>query len=124
VAFVNIMELVERSKDNVTVQRVFGEPIQHGDVTVIPVAKIAHGGGGGMGSRGPSLSPSEEAESGGGGGFGYTASPAGVFVIKNGEVRWQPAVDVNRIVIGGQLVGIVLLLVVRAVLRRAFKKRR
>jgi uncharacterized spore protein YtfJ len=119
---VDIMEQMERSKDNVTVKRVFGEPIQNGDVTVIPVARIAHGGGGGMGSRQPSLD--KEGESGSGGGFGYTATPAGVFVIKDGEVRWQPAVDVNRIVLGGQIVGIVLLLVVRAVLKRTLKRRR
>ncbi|MGW4967201.1 spore germination protein GerW family protein [Nonomuraea sp. NPDC004186] len=44
-----ILELVERSKDAATVQRVFGEPIQHGDVVDIPVARVTHGGGGGGG---------------------------------------------------------------------------
>ncbi|MEV0822171.1 spore germination protein GerW family protein [Nonomuraea rubra] len=113
----DIMELVEQSKDAATVKRVFGEPIQHGDVVVIPVAKVAQGGGGGQGQG-----KSEKGEEGGGsgGGFGFGASPAGVFVLKDGDVLWRPAVDVNRIVIGGQLVAVVLLLTLRTI----FKKRR
>ncbi|MFC7108311.1 spore germination protein GerW family protein [Nonomuraea rubra] len=111
------MELVEQSKDAATVKRVFGEPIQHGDVVVIPVAKVAQGGGGGQGQG-----KSEKGEEGGGsgGGFGFGASPAGVFVLKDGDVLWRPAVDVNRIVIGGQFVAVVLLLTLRTI----FKKRR
>ncbi|MBT2225751.1 sporulation protein [Nonomuraea sp. NEAU-A123] len=119
----NFMELVERSKDSVTVKRVFGDPIQQGDVTVIPVARIIQGGGGGMGrqeaSSGPDAVPGGE---GGGGGFGYGAIPAGVYVVKDGDVRWQPAVDVNRIVIGGQIVAVVLLLTIRAILKKSRKR--
>ena len=33
--------------------------------------------------------------SGEGGGFGVVARPAGAYVIKDGRVRWRPAVDVN-----------------------------
>ncbi|MCP2358782.1 putative spore protein YtfJ [Nonomuraea thailandensis] len=111
------MELVEQSKDAATVKRVFGEPIQHGDIVVIPVARVAQGGGGGQGQG-----KGEKGEEGGGsgGGFGFGATPAGVFVLKNGDALWRPAVDVNRIVIGGQLVAVVLLLTLRTI----FKKRR
>lgn len=108
--------MVERTKDTATVKRVFGEPIQHGDVVVIPVARVAQGGGGGQGQG-----KNEEGEGGGSGlGFGLGATPAGVFVVKDGDVQWRPAVDVNRIVLGGQIVAIVLLLTVRTI----FKKRR
>ncbi|MER6950596.1 spore germination protein GerW family protein [Nonomuraea sp. NPDC000554] len=113
----DIMELAGQSTDVVTVKRVFGEPIQRGDVTVIPVARVAQGGGGGMGRR-----EGENPEQGGGGGFGFGATPAGVFVIKDGDVRWQPAVDVNRIVLGGQIVAVVLLLTVRAILKKRRKR--
>jgi hypothetical protein len=41
----------------------------------------------------------------------------GVFVIQGGEVAWRPSVDVNRIVLGAQVVAIVALLAVRAVVR-------
>ncbi|NRQ36284.1 sporulation protein [Nonomuraea sp. NN258] len=107
----DLKELMEQAKDAVTVQRVFGEPIHHGDVVVIPVAKIAQGGGGGSGQG-------KEGEQGGGGGFGFGAHPAGVYVIKNGDVRWEPAIDVNRIVLAGQLVGIALLLTIRAFIKK------
>ncbi|MFI6603392.1 spore germination protein GerW family protein [Nonomuraea sp. NPDC050536] len=112
----DIMQLVEKSKDAATVGRVFGEPIHQGDVTVIPVAKVIQGSGGGMGKG------EAEAE-GGGAGFGLGAAPAGVFVIKDGDVRWQPVVDVNRIVLGGQIVAVVLLLTIRTILKRHLKRR-
>ncbi|BAL90989.1 hypothetical protein AMIS_57690 [Actinoplanes missouriensis 431] len=54
---------------------------------------------------------------GAGGGFGFSARPAGVYVIKDGCVSWRPAVNVNAIVAGGQLVLVVAFLVARSVLR-------
>jgi len=39
-------------------------------------------------------------------------------VIREGTVSWQPAVDVTRIVLQGQVVAIVALLVVRSLVRR------
>ncbi|MCB7137812.1 hypothetical protein [Cellulosimicrobium marinum] len=40
--------------------------------------------------------------SGGGGGFGVRVKATGVYVVDAQGVRWQPAVDVNRVVLGGQ----------------------
>ncbi|GIH94659.1 spore germination protein GerW family protein [Planobispora siamensis] len=116
----DIMDVIDQAKDNATVNRVFGEPITREGVTVVPVAKIASGGGGGRGKQEGGQHPGE----GSGGGYGLSATPAGVFVIKDGEVRWQPAVDVNRIVLGGQIVGVVLLLTARAIVRMATRRRR
>lgn len=107
----DVQELLSKITDNLSVGRVFGEPIAHGDVLVVPVARIRGGGGGGSGT-GPTT------EGGGGGGGGIDARPAGVFVIHQGSVDWQPAVDVTRIVIGAQVVSVVLALVVRSILRR------
>ncbi|MFI9591637.1 spore germination protein GerW family protein [Nonomuraea sp. NPDC052265] len=117
----DIKELLEQSKDAVTVRRVFGEPIRHGDVLVVPVARVAQGGGAGHGQGRDGKG--EEIGSGGGGGFGYSATPAGVFVIKDGEVRWRPAVDVNRIVLGGQLVGLALVLTIRTIFKKWHRRR-
>ena len=83
--------------------------IDQDGVTVLPVAKV--GGGGGTGS-GP-----ENAGGGTGGGLGLSAKPLGVYVIKDGKVSWRPAVDVNKIVLGGQLVMATALLVVRAIIK-------
>ena len=47
--FAPIAELLERS---LSIRHVYGEPVQRGDTTVIPVAKVAYGFGAG-GGRGP-----------------------------------------------------------------------
>jgi uncharacterized spore protein YtfJ len=106
----NPQETLTRAQDVMAVRRVFGDPIQLEGATVLPVAKIRGGGGGGQGSR--------AGDEGGGVGFGVSAQAAGVYVIRNGHARWRPAVDVNRIVAGGQLVAITAILVLGPILRR------
>jgi uncharacterized spore protein YtfJ len=104
--------------DVLTVKRVFGEAYQVDGLTVIPVAKLNGGGGGGGGEgTGPDQTG---AGTGGGMGFGARARPVGVYVIKDGEVTWRPAVDVVPIILGVQA------LVVAAVLslRRSLSRRR
>ena len=44
-----IAELFER---NINIRHVYHEPVRHGDLTVIPVAKVAFGFGAGVGRRG------------------------------------------------------------------------
>jgi uncharacterized spore protein YtfJ len=110
------LAFIERARDVLTVRRVFGEPIQQGGVTVIPAAHV-RGGGGGGGGQGPN------GEGGSGGGFGVAASPAGVYVVKNGTVRWEPAFDLNRTVLVGQIVGIVALLTLRSVVKALTRRR-
>ena len=48
-----IAELLERS---LSIRHVYGEPVQHGDTTVIPVAQVAYGFGAG-GGQGPARVP-------------------------------------------------------------------
>jgi hypothetical protein len=52
-----------------------------------------------------------------GGGFGLRAMPAGMYVIKNGEVSWRPALDINRIIAGAQIVVALSLLTLRAIMK-------
>jgi len=94
--------------------RAFGEPVAQGGVVLLPVAKISGlaAGGGGTGPADQSGQPE-----GSGGGFGTSVKGLGVFILKDGKVSWRPAIDVNRIVLGGQLVAITALLVVRGILR-------
>jgi uncharacterized spore protein YtfJ len=108
-------ELMTQARDALTVKRVFGEPYERDGVTVIPAAVIRGGAGGGQGEG---ADGEARTGSGTGGGFGLTAKPAGVYIIEGNQVRWQPAVDINRIVLGGQIVAIVALLVLRGVVRR------
>lgn len=100
----DVNELLGRAQDALAAKRVFGEPIQQGEVTVIPAARVAGGGGGGQG-EGP-----QGQGTGFGSGFGVSAHPAGIFVVKQGRVRWRPALDINRIILGGQIVAATALL--------------
>jgi hypothetical protein len=64
------------------------------------------GGGGGNGTD-------DAGQQGEGGGFGLVAWPAGAYVIKDGEVTWRPALDLNRLAAAAASV-VVAVLVTRA----------
>jgi uncharacterized spore protein YtfJ len=108
--------MVEKARDTLTVKRVFGDPYERNGVVVIPAASIAGGGGGG--SDAEKMESGQRAGAGAGAGFGVVAKPAGMYVITGDTVKWQPAVDVNRIIVGGQIVAIAFLLVVRSLIKR------
>lgn len=108
---------VEVAGDALHVRRVFGEAYRDGDTLIIPVAKVFGGAGTGYGEGSMGADASERDGSGGGGGFGVRAKPVGVYVVREGKVQWQPALDLNRVILGGQLVGAVALLVLGRVLR-------
>jgi uncharacterized spore protein YtfJ len=48
-AMMKATDVVARAQDVLTVQRVFGAPIERNGLTVIPVARFAAGGGAGNG---------------------------------------------------------------------------
>jgi uncharacterized spore protein YtfJ len=101
----NVDELLSGAREAMSVRSVFGEPIEEDGVTVIPVAKAGVGGGGGSDTEGNGGGGGgSDTEGNGGGGFGLAGKPAGAYVIRDGEVKWRPAVDPNRIVVGWQLV--------------------
>jgi uncharacterized spore protein YtfJ len=103
----NVDEMVQGTHEAMNVRRVYGDPIEKDGLTLIPVASVAGGGGGGG-----------DKDQNGGGGFGLSAKPIGAYVIKGGEVSFQPTVDVNRAILGGQVIAIFLILALRAILKR------
>lgn len=102
------------------VRRAFGEPIERDGVTLVPVARVA--GGSGFGSGDGQWEEAGGTKAGGGagsgGGFGVGVYPVGVYVVRGGDVRWEPAFDLNRAVIGGQLLGALALVIIARALRR------
>ena len=112
------MTRIEGIKDALTVRRLFGDAYEIDGVTVIPVAVVRGGAGGGGGEGTGDQNGNVGTGVGGGMGFGINARPVGVYVVKNGEVTWQPAVDVMRIVVGGQFLALVAILAVRSLFRR------
>jgi uncharacterized spore protein YtfJ len=109
----NVQEILEKAQDTVTVKRVYGTPIEKDGLTIIPAASVGGGGGGGGGP----------ADSGSGVGFGMQARPVGAFVIKDGEVRWEPAIDATRIALRGMLIPIVFAFVARSIVKTLAKRR-
>jgi uncharacterized spore protein YtfJ len=107
----DVGKTIQDARDAITVRRVFGDPYEKNGVTVIPAAKVQGGAGGGTG-EGP-----EGAGRGGGSGFGVNVRPAGAFVIKGDDVAWRPAVDVNRVILGAQVVAILALLLARSIVK-------
>ncbi len=61
-------------------------------------------------------------EAKGGAGFGVSSRPVGAFVIKDSDVRWEPAIDVNRLILMAQVVVIAALLTVRVIVKTRAKR--
>ena len=114
----DVLDAVREAVGRAGADAVFGEPVHHDGIVVLPVARVSGGGGGGEGEGGPTDAKRPEAMGrGNGGGFGVSARPVGAFVIRDGAVSWRPAVDVNKVILGAQVVVVVGLLVLRAALR-------
>ena len=108
-----VMDVVNEAKSAMRVSEVFGTPYEKDGITIIPAAKIAGGAGGGGDQQNPQA---------GGVGFGVSSRPVGAFVIKDGDVRWQPSIDVNRVVLMAQVVALAALLTVRAIVKARAKR--
>jgi uncharacterized spore protein YtfJ len=106
----DVKETFEAARGSLTVPRVYGEPYERNGVTVIPAASVQGGAGGGSGEE-------PEGKTGGGGGFGMRARPVGAYVIRGEQVNWEPALDLNRVILGGQVVAVLALLVLRSIRR-------
>jgi uncharacterized spore protein YtfJ len=113
----SVTKTIDQARDALTVKRVFGEPYERDGITIIPAASVRGGAGGGGGSD-------AEGAGGGGTGFGLMARPAGAFLIREGRAVWQPSVDINRIVLGAQVVAVVAILAWRSVVRARIRAAR
>lgn len=118
----SVLSTIRATRDAMTVEKVFGDPYRTDGVTVIPVARVRGGAGGGAGEgSGPATETAIEDESdtsersgakgegsGLGAGFGIMAVPVGVYEIRDGEAVWKPAVDVNRMIRGFQVMAAII----------------
>ena len=113
----DVGNLLMNASDDLSVRRAFGAAYENDDMLIIPVAMVAGGGGGGTGRprhRDPAAGPDSPPEGGpaghdatpqdsgrteAGGGFGALVLPAGAYVVKGGQVRWVPAVDMTIVVL-------------------------
>ncbi|MGA8361335.1 MAG: hypothetical protein WB793_06870, partial [Candidatus Dormiibacterota bacterium] len=112
----DIAALLEKAPEMLNVRQVIGEPYEKNGTTLLPAVSIRGGGGGGSGDA------TAGAAGGIGGGMGLTARPVGAYVIRDGEVTWLPAIDVNRIILGGQIVAVAALIIARSIARARTKR--
>ncbi len=126
----DVNEILNHARDAMTVKRVFGDPYEKDGVTVIPVANVmggaGAGGGSGMGAKpagtGDGAVGEGSGESGYGMGYGLRATPAGVYVIRSGEVEWKPALDMNRLILQRAGVAVVGLVVLRSIVKTLVRR--
>jgi uncharacterized spore protein YtfJ len=111
-----VQRMVEQARDTMTVRRVYGEPIERDGTLVIPAAAVAGGGGGGGGVD-------IDGQTGSGGGFGAYARPVGAFVIRDGNVHWEPVVDRDRQLVIGAALAATGVLLIRSVFRSRRRRR-
>jgi len=107
-----VLDSLRGTRDSLSVSRAYGEAYELDGVTVIPVARVSGGAGGGGGEG------SDEEQSGGGfgTGFGLHVNPIGVYEVRGDQVVWKPAVDANRLLRGGQVLGGIIAVCVTLVL--------
>ncbi len=101
-AFGRIDDFVERLANRVgaraNASAVFGEAVTRDDVTVIPVAKVRWGFGGGAGRGVDSKDVGKDSGEGSGGGGGLTASPLGYIEIVDGHADFKRIRDFGAFV--------------------------
>jgi uncharacterized spore protein YtfJ len=71
--------------------KIYGEPIERAETTVIPVSNISYVFGGGFGGQ-------KNQAGGGGGGGSLTTSPVGYIEIKNGVTKFHRIIDLQRLI--------------------------
>jgi uncharacterized spore protein YtfJ len=111
----NLQELMTQATKPIDAKMVYGEPVEKDGVVVIPAAKVTAGGGGGNGED-------KRGQRGEGGGLGLVARPAGAFIIKDGNARWEPAVDINRVFAAITTILVTAAIVVGRILRAKARK--
>ncbi|QYM76292.1 spore germination protein GerW family protein [Leucobacter luti] len=114
--------LTKQLADTVTqvgVHSAYGEPVETGGTTIMPVATTWYGFGAGEGTGAGGVSEEATQGEGSGGGGGGISIPVGAYVTRDGATRFEPNV-VALLVVGAPFVwvaGRALARVIRALKR-------
>jgi uncharacterized spore protein YtfJ len=104
-----LRSLGDHLQTGASVRNVYGDPVDVGGRTVIPIARVSYGFGAGGGVRGSAEAESERG--GSGGGAGMSARPVGALEITEAGTRFIPFVDPVRLgiaFIAGFLIGLAI----------------
>jgi uncharacterized spore protein YtfJ len=100
----DIQELIQSSVNQAGARAVYADPISAEGTTIVPVAKVRYGFGGGSGKKGG------DPREGGGGGGGFVAHPIGYIELSSAGTRYVPVIDFQSValaVAAGLCLGIV-----------------
>ena len=123
----NIFAAIDDMRDKASVSAVYGEPVQVGERTIIPVADIKYVFGLGYG-EGPAGEDEDEDEEpaasgqGGGTGGGVAARPVAVIEVSDAGVQVKYVTDEGRIALAGIFTGVWFIFWAAVTLRAIFGK--
>ena len=110
-----LKNIAERVQTTASVKAVYGDPITAEGKTIIPVARVRYGFGGGGGSQvsdpGAEDGDDPRQNMGGGGGGGVEVTPVGMIEITEGETRYVSFEEARRIIKAVVLLSVLGLLV-------------
>jgi uncharacterized spore protein YtfJ len=95
-----LQSLMERLGSQAQVKTVFGDPIECDGKTIVPVAKVGYGVGGGEGHSAREHSDKPDQGGGSGGGIGLGASPVGVVEVTKEDTRFIPVGGKKKLILG------------------------
>ena len=107
----NISERLEGSAD---VKRVYGEPLSVDGKTIIPIAKVRYGFGGGFGED----KGNEDGGQGGGGGGGIEVTAIGILEVTPEGTRYISFEDRSRLIKAGFGLGLIAMFILGRMLLR------
>ncbi len=123
--FENIFAVIDDMRDKASVSAVYGEPVQVGERTIIPVADIKYVFGLGYG-EGPAGEDEDEEPAasgqGGGTGGGVAARPAAATEVSDAGVQVKSVTDEGRIALAGIFTGVWFIFWAAVTLRAIFGK--
>ena len=80
----SLQHLFNKMEDFVSTKTVVGEPMYHGDITIVPLMDVSIGVGTGLAST---TNSSPKSRDGGGGALGAKMTPVAMLVINDGNVQ-------------------------------------
>lgn len=103
-----LRSLGDRLQAGASVRQVYGDPVEFGGRTVLPIARIRYGFGAGGGTGGSAKPRSDRGGSGSGGGAGISLRPVGALEITEAGtrfIRFADPVPLGLALLIGFLVG-------------------
>lgn len=117
--------IVEKVQTNANVKAVFGDAVEQGGITVIPVASVSvcGGGGGGIDSRADDDKTGSANAQGMGLGLKIKSTPVGYIEITEEGARFVEIFQQSKIIMGGMALGAFTIFTLSRLFKSMIKKK-